>query len=295
MSTTLHTVGMLNGCLFNQYALDIFEGNLRVATTILSFWSFAVVDENSAFPKQQLIFKNYITILEIPGDTGKALEVVGITEIFGKDGEDFTSIYFFEKIAYAYDSSIDATNPFHFVNVTDPTNPKVVGLLEISNFSSSYVYSMTGDNTLLVVLGREINDFGLELAVIDALDPVMPVVVQRYVVETDKGSLSFSAVRYDTAVFQYLSLGLDFGLVILSINIFNTTESSDILFDGFIVFDVSRDGISERFQISQVSSDYRHNHGKSLVFNGNLMTMKGNSTLSTNLDSGKIVWQSTFG
>ena len=223
------------------------------------------------------------------------LEEVGYTEIFVKDYEVFTSVHFCDKIAHAYDSSIDATNSFHFVNVTDPTNPKVVGLLEISNFSSSYVYSMTGDNTLLVVLGREINDFGLELAVIDALDPVMPVVVQRYVVETDKGSLSFSAVRYDTAVFRYLSLGLDFGLVILSINIFNTTESSDILFDGFIVFDVSRDGISERFQISQVSSDYRHNHGKSLVFNGNLMTMKGNSTLSTNLDSGKIVWQSTFG
>jgi uncharacterized secreted protein with C-terminal beta-propeller domain len=82
MSTTLHTVGMLNGCLFNQYALDIFEGKLFVAITILSFWSFAVVDENIAFPKQQLIFKNYITILEIPGDTVKVLEEVGQTEIF---------------------------------------------------------------------------------------------------------------------------------------------------------------------------------------------------------------------
>ena len=56
MSTTLHTVRMLNGCLFNQYALDIFEEKLCVALTILSFWSIAVVDENSAFPKQQLIF-----------------------------------------------------------------------------------------------------------------------------------------------------------------------------------------------------------------------------------------------
>jgi uncharacterized secreted protein with C-terminal beta-propeller domain len=135
---------------------------------------------------------------------------VGKTEIFGKDNEVFTSVYFFDKIAFAYDSSFDATNPFHVVNVPDPTNPKVVGLLEISNFSSSYVYSMTGDNTLLVVLERGINEFGLELAVIDALDPDMPVVVQRYAMGTDEGSLSFSAVRYDTAVF--LLFGFRIGL-----------------------------------------------------------------------------------
>lgn len=295
-STRLHTVGVLDGCLFNQYALDIFEGTLRAATSILWLWSFSLDEENSGggFPQQQSILRNDVTTFEIPTAAGEELAVVGKAERIGKEGQVFSSVYFFDKIAYAYAyyAGNDGTNPLHILNVTDPANPSVVGLLEINNFTPSYLYSMTGDSTLLLAVGMGMIEYGLDLVVIDAMDPGSPVVVQRH--DTNEGSSALNVMITDSTNFNYLSLGSDYGLAIISMHIYNATNSFDVLFDGFIVFDVSHNGISERMRISQGSPEYEIYNGISLVFNGDMMTMKGNSSLSTNLDSGEMVWQSLF-
>lgn len=75
-------------------------------------------------------------------------------------------------------------------------------------------------------------------------------------------------------------------------------EKLDGNFDGFFAYDVSRNGISERLNVSHVQSEnfygcyYQANlPERSLVFNGNLTTMKGHSVLSTDLNTGEQGWK----
>jgi hypothetical protein len=68
-------------------------------------------------------------------------------------------------------------------------------------------------------------------------------------------------------------------------------------FDGFILFDISADGIQERFSIEHVTSrDFRLGcYGfnrlpdRSFVVNGDVTTLKGHSIRKYNLDTGKPI------
>lgn len=317
-SATPHAVGSLDGYLLNQYSVDIFDGHLRVATTIQSFWPFfsdVVVDDVNGtmttdiieFPSPQFLTQNYITVLEIPvvtADQPAELKVVGQTKSLGKDGEVFTSVRFFDKVAYGV--TFLRTDPFYVVNLTDPKNPEAVGSLEITGFSA-YIHSINSDNTLLLALGQEADEstgftLGLQLTLFDASDPANPKSLQRHTVETDPNTYSFSTVEWDFKAFRYLSLGNDFGLAIVPLSINAGWEVTDGNFDGFVIFDVSKEGISERFRISHVESQdfwgcYYNAYlpERSLVFNGDVMTLKGHSIVSTNLDSGLNVWNLTLG
>ena len=80
-------------------------------------------------------------ILNIPstsaGGTGLFSEVSRIPNL-GKVGESFTAVRFFGSLAYAV--TFEKTDPF-YVLALDPTNPRVLGDLEITGFSL-YLHSI---------------------------------------------------------------------------------------------------------------------------------------------------------
>ena len=269
-----------------------------------------------------MLNQNFITILEIPSvvnDTLGELKVVGQTESFGKEGEVFTSVRFFDDIAYCV--TFEVIDPFYVVNLTDPFNPKSVGVLENVTGFSSYLHPMNSANTVILAVGQEANattglSSGLQLTVFDASNPIKPVTLQHYTVETEQYGSSDSEAGWDFKAFRYLSLGDDSGIVIIPVTIIGSWNESSfgagtnfdpmffggpIVFDGFVVFDVNTSGITERVRISHVNSTdtlgcYSNANlpARSFAYTGNIMTLKGHSVVSTNLDTRDQKWNLTL-
>lgn len=311
VNATPAILGSMPGYILNQYALSIHQGHLRVATTIQSWISEVVNSTNSSngsgsatpevedwWPVFTSVTKNQIIILKIPTAEGKMLEEVSRISNLGKDGETITAINYFGLIAYVV--TFLQTDPFYVVDL-NPSSPEILGELQISGFSQ-YLHSINKNDTLLVATGQEADEEGmiqgLKISLFDASDPASPVQLHSAAVELDEDTWSSSEATFDYKAFRWLSLGDGVGLAILPVRIESWSLGADGNYDGFYVYDVSRKGISLRFNVSHVDSEnffgcYSSAQlpQRSMVFNGNLTTMKGHSVLSTDLDSGEQRWK----
>jgi uncharacterized secreted protein with C-terminal beta-propeller domain len=183
----------------------------------------------------------------------------------------------------------------------NPSKPAILGELKITGFSS-YLHSINDDNTLLVGVGEEADKdgmiLGLKIALFDTSDPKSPKLLHNATVEKDQDAWSSSDATYDFKAFRWLSLGEETGVVILPVRVQSWSQNATGNFDGFFVYDVSRQGISLRFNISHVASeDFFGCYSsaqlpqRSMVFNGNVTTTKGHSVVSTDLDTGERKWK----
>jgi DNA excision repair protein ERCC-4 len=305
-TATPAAVGSVPGSLINQYSLDIFDGHLRAATTIPTLWLWPVmtgiqVDSDAIFPQLESTTENQVVILKIPdlGVAGESLmsEVSRVSNL-GKKGESFTAIRFFDNVAYAV--TFLRTDPFYVLDLT-VTNPRVLGELEITGFSS-YLHSINDDNTLILAVGEEADTdgriLGLKISLFDSSNPVKPTLLQSFTVEEKRDTWSSSAVSWDFKAFRYLSLGIEVGILIIPIQVSAPFPSTEGNFDGFITYDISRRGISQRGDIPHVDSNdvfgcYSDAYlpQRSLVFNGKVTTLKGHSVVSTDLDTFQTTWE----
>jgi glucose dehydrogenase len=183
----------------------------------------------------------------------------------------------------------------------NPSKPAILGELKVTGFSS-YLHSINDDNTLLVGVGEEADKngtiLGLKISLFDTSDPKSPQLLHNATVEKDQDTWSSSDATYDFKAFRWLSLGKETGVVILPVRVQSWNQDTSGNFDGFYVYDVSRRGISLRFNISHVASeDFFGCYSsaqlpqRSMVFNGNVTTTKGHSVVSTDLDTGKEMWK----
>jgi hypothetical protein len=185
----------------------------------------------------------------------------------------------------------------------DPTNPQVLGALDITGFST-YLHSTNVNNTLLVGLGFEATEegatVGLQVTLFDATDPANLKALYRANVEKDMNansdSWSWSDATFDYLAFRYVSLGVEVGLVIIPVTISSNDPSQN--FDGYVVYDVSRaNGISLRMIVPHEEGDGFYGCfynaylvSRSFVFDGALTTTKGHNVISTDLDTGARRW-----
>jgi len=303
-SATPSFLGSVPGYIGNQYYLNINNGIMSVATTVETFWPVwePTTDEfgGMIWPQQQFTTNNSVFVFELPTDSKPNLTEVGRVTDLGLPGERFTAVRFLGNICYAV--TFRQTDPFYVVS-TDPTNVKLLGELKVTGFSS-YLHSINADNTLLVGVGQEADEngniLGLQISLFDATNPAAPTLLSRLVVEQDDNVWSSSNVQWDFKSFRYLRLGPDFGIIIIPLQVVAwNSENLDGNFDGFLAYDVSaQNGISERLKVTHVESQDFYGcyypaylPERSLVFNGNLTTIKGHSVISTDLDTGDRRWE----
>ena len=299
-------VGSLEGSLLNEYSVDVVDNHMRVAVTIQNnMWTFALEGESDvnaevATPRTE----NYVVVLEIPevdaatSESGAILKEVGRTESLGEDGEVFMSVRFSDLIAYAV--TFERTDPFYVISFENATNPKVLGELKITGFAS-YLHFVNDANTLLLGVGQEAGTdggtLGLQVTLYNATKPTEPAIVDRFPVELDQNVYSSSTAEWDFKAFRYVKLDDAFGILIIPLRV-DSYYSTEGNFDGFILLDVSSNGISERFRIPHVdSADFRLGcyywarlAERSFVVDGNVTTLKGHSIRNYNLDSAKRWW-----
>jgi len=206
-STALHTfditnadradyvaTGSVRGHLLNQFSLSEHEGYLRVATTEGSPWGGA--DETS---------ESFVTVL---AEEGNALQPVGEVGGLG-EGEQIFAVRFLGDTGYVV--TFRQVDPLYTVDLSDPTNPQVVGELKIPGFSS-YLHPVGEDH--LIGVGTDGDDEGrTEGAVIslfDVSDPADPQRVDKLNLDGANGSFdsndqssSATPVSWDAKAFTY--------------------------------------------------------------------------------------------
>ena len=162
----------VDGVIDDQYALDEYNGNLRVATTSNNSRrdvnNLFVLDEN--------------------------LSVIGSVKDFAAD-ESIRAVRYVDDTAYVI--TYEQTDPLFVIDLSDPTAPAILGEVKISGFSTMLV--PIDENTVLGLgyytqeedyTDLEVQE-GLKLALFDVSDKAHPQVLD---------SLSF--VEYDSPV-QY--------------------------------------------------------------------------------------------
>jgi len=174
--------GEFEGIVINQFAMDEYNGYMRLATT--DGWGEDVVNRLYVFERKLV-------------DEAYKLEVVGkIDSGLGKPGESIQSVRFNKDIATIV--TFLRTDPFYTVDLKDPYNPKIIGALEIPGFST---YQHPWTDTLILGIGFDAVDgrtTGMKLALYDITDQENPVEVGKpLILSNGQNSWSYSEATWN--------------------------------------------------------------------------------------------------
>lgn len=160
-SLSVAATGSVAGTPLNQWAMDEYEGHLRIATTVAAP---GVESEND------------LVVLD------SDLDRVGAERGMGTGQEVFAARYQGDT---AYLVTFRQVDPFHVIDLSEPTDPTEEGELELPGFST-YLHPLGGDR----VLGIGEEEGSVKAVVFDASDPTDPVIEDEVILED-----RWSAVR----------------------------------------------------------------------------------------------------
>jgi inhibitor of cysteine peptidase len=253
VSTTVYKIGVdglnmhvsargdFNGVLLNQFALDEKDGYLRLAA-------------NNGDWNNRL---NAVYVLD------SDLATVGSLENLAAN-ESIQAARFVNDTLYLV--TFRQIDPLFVIDLSNPTEPKVLGELTMPGFSS-YLHPVDEDHVLGI--GRE--GSSVKISLYDISDPTNPQEASKYLIE--EGSYASSSAEWDSKAVLFSA---EKNLLVIPVNIYDYYSGNYMHFDGFFVFDVSVDsGISLRGTVdhSQDSYTYSYGHGRSLYIGEYLYTI----------------------
>lgn len=158
--------GSVDGFLVNQFALDAYDGMLRVATTVSSSSHSVYTDEKYEFSNiiwGDNVMDNTVTVLD------SDLNPIGSLGGIAPD-ERIYSVRYFGEVAYVV--TYESIDPVFAIDLSDPENPTTLSALEVLGVSD-YLHGY-GDG-LLFGLGRALDEEGIsegiQLSMFDVTDP----------------------------------------------------------------------------------------------------------------------------
>jgi len=258
-----------------------------VATTSWARWG--IVDGSWEQTEES---SSQVTVLSLPSPDSQTgtptnMNIVGQANDLGK-GERIYAVRFLGTRAFVV--TFRQIDPFYTLNMENPVDPQVVGELKIPGFSN-YLHPIE-DGNLILAVGQDANTDGivngLQVALYNVTDFENPSQVKKY--SENKGN-DMSAAEYDHQAFRYLP---ETKVLILPVKRYAAS-----FFDGFIVYNIPVDSgkkIGVSFEIPHVDDGMRACWSqssltpRSMVFNGNVTTMKGHTILSHSLSTKDKQW-----
>lgn len=162
----IKNTGKVPGRPLNQFSLDEYQENLRIATTIRgsSFWGwrFGVWSANDDSA-------NDVYILD------KNLKIKGSVKDLGI-GESIYSVRFLEDKGYVV--TFRQIDPFYILNLADSQNPKKAGELKIPGYSS-YLHPV--DKNKILGIGQE--SFKVKISLFNVSNPENPIEIDKYILD----------------------------------------------------------------------------------------------------------------
>ena len=156
--------GEVLGYLLNQFSLDEFDDNLRVATTI-ELWT----TRGS---------KQYNNVFVLDED----MEVIGKLEEIAQDERIYSTRFIGDRLYMVTFKRID---PLFVIDLSDPEDPEILGELKIPGYSD-YLHPYDEDH--IIGIGKETSDNewggisikGVKVALFDVSDVNKPKVIDSY-------------------------------------------------------------------------------------------------------------------
>ena len=187
--------GEVKGHILNQFAMDEYDGYFRIATTISGY-----VDNRDTST-------NNVYVLDANLNLTGSLEDVA-------PGESIYSVRFMGKRAYMV--TFLHVDPLFVIDLSQPTNPNILGKLKIPGYSE---YLHPYDETHLIGIGKEVDASidsdlvhtenavyytaiqGVKLALFDVSDVENPIEVYKEVIG-DRGTESLAAQNHKAFLFD---------------------------------------------------------------------------------------------
>lgn len=142
--------GVVPGYLLNQFALDEYNGNLRIATTIAGRRSGLGINESV----------NDVYILD------GGMSIIGKVQNLGISEKIYSARFVGNK---GYVVTFKETDPFYVLDLSDPKNPALKGELKIPGYSS-YLHPI--DENRVLGIGKE--DQNVKVSLFDVSNPSSP-------------------------------------------------------------------------------------------------------------------------
>jgi len=259
LQLSLEAQGNIPGDLINQYSMDEYNGNLRVATNL---YQYTIASTITATPSQT----NNVYVLD------QSLKTIGKIEGLAQ-GENLHAVRFMGEKGYLV--TFIQTDPLFVIDLSQPENPKVLGELKIPGYSD-YLHPL--DDTHLIGIGKEAiasdqSNFawyqGLKVALFDVSDVTNPVQMANYVIG-DRGT--DSAALNDPKAFLFAQsknlLVIPVNLAIINQTLVQQYPSSfpaygDMVWQGAYVFSVSTSGgITLKGTITQINATLLNSQGQ---------------------------------
>src|SRR5436309_15294252 len=194
-SISYQATGTVSGHVLNQFSMDEYNGNFRIATTGYSFNPAASTGGVSTTYMQQ----TNLYVL----DSG--LHIIGRLEGLSP-GEAFYAARFMGDRAYLV--TFQRMDPLFVIGLQDPSRPKVLGQLNITGVSD---YLQPYDETHLIGLGKSSANVtwenaalfqGLKFSLFDVTDPRHPIDASDYFVVA-RGSDSRAVTDHRSVLFDH--------------------------------------------------------------------------------------------
>ena len=150
--------GKVPGRLLNQFALDEYKGNLRVAITIGDNWFFGGGES-----------ANDVYVLD------KDLKIQGAVKDLGLT-ERIYSVRFIQDKGYVV--TYRQIDPFYVLDLSDPKNPEKKGELKIPGYSA-YLHPLSKDKILGI--GKEGSK--VKISLFDVQSPENPIESDKYILD----------------------------------------------------------------------------------------------------------------
>jgi uncharacterized secreted protein with C-terminal beta-propeller domain len=173
---TFAAQGVVSGYVLNQYSMDEYNGNFRIATTV-STGSWMNRDQH-----------NNLYVLNMD------LGVVGKIENLAQDERIYSARFVGDK---AYLVTFKQTDPFFVLDLTNPTSPKVAGELKIPGYSS---YLHPYNENYIIGIGKENNT--VKLSLFEVTDMNNPTEIAKTIIGQD-ADYSDSIALYEPKAFMF--------------------------------------------------------------------------------------------
>jgi len=237
---TFVKTGTVPGSVLNQFSMDEKDGYFRIATTDSESWN----SEDNI---------NNLYVLD------ENLEIVGKVEGLAP-GEKIYSVRFMGNRAYMV--TFVQTDPLFVIDLSEPTNPTVLGELKIPGYSK---YLHPYDETHLIGIGEDtkvlnygygdvVTTDGMKMSLFDVTDPSNPT--EMYTVKIgEKGT--YSEILYNH---KALLFSKEKNIIAFPVSI--TESDYNVTFQGAIVYDISlEEGFKLKGKISNTANEIDRYYG----------------------------------
>ena len=266
--------GEVEGRINDQFSLDEFEGNLRIAATVVvkpysynSFWGIYSEEETT----------NRVYILD------ENLNELSRVDNMA-DGEKIYAVRFMGKIGYVV--TFEQIDPLFVLDLSDPKNPEIKGELKIPGYSS---YLHPYDETHVIGIGYNTKDNGyggvtnanMKMSMFDISDLNNP----REMFSTSIGlAYAYSDITYDHKALFYKASD---NLIGFSYNTYDEEYTKD--YWAFDIYHIDLEKGFEKFARFAQKDNYETNIRRMIYIGDTVYGLSEKKVTSYNLNTQELL------